>query len=670
MKRLLVIYLSLLTCHLSLFAALPPTGGSQGTNPRPFTIPALHQWRGGQGQLVLGSSSRVLYADARLRPAAQLLAADWLSATGQQLVVAQGRKAGAADVLLAYKQHKQLGAEGYTISIGKNVRVEATESGTLHAMQTLLQLAIPQPDGGVALPCGTITDRPDYPMRGFMIDCGRKYIPLSYLRRLVRTMAYYKMNTLSVHLNDNGFPAYFHDNWDETYAAFRLQSDRFPGLTAEDGSYSKAEFRQFVLDAQALGVEVIPEIDVPAHSLAFSHYRPSLGSKEFGMDHLELSNPEVIPFLDSLFAEYLEGPEPVFAGPRVHIGTDEYSNRRSETVEQFRTLTAHLIGTVQKYDKQPAVWGSLTHAKGQTPVPVKDVLMYCWSNDYANPDSMFRMGYDLLSIPDGQVYIVPAAGYYYDYLNVPYLYRQWSPANINGKLMPARSPQLKGGMFAVWNDVVGNGISVADIHHRVFPALQVVAEKCWAADTLRSCDEWRRLAAGVGEAPGINDLGRFPVGVVLTEDAVRPGSTRSVQHIGWPYRVSFDIETPASATGSTYGEGAVAEARGTALFRSDDADFYLSDPVTGRIGFARDGYLFTFRHALRPDTREHIAIEGTPQETRLYVNNRLVETLGPDQRLYPRNKPFRMIRTLRFPLQRTDAGLRSRVSNLRVEQVE
>jgi hexosaminidase len=49
-------------------------------------------------------------------------------------------------------------------------------------------------------------------------------------------MAYYKMNTLSLHLNDNGFPAHFQDNWDETYAAFRLESERFPGLTAEDGS--------------------------------------------------------------------------------------------------------------------------------------------------------------------------------------------------------------------------------------------------------------------------------------------------------------------------------------------------------------------------------------------------------------------------------------------------
>ena len=172
------------------------------------------------------------------------------------------------------------------------------------------------------------------------MDCGRKYIPLSYLRRLVRTMAYYKMNTLNVHLNDCGMRSFFHD-WDDTYAAFRLESERFPGLTAEDGSYSKAEFRQFILEAAQQGVEVIPEIDVPAHSLCFSHYRPSLGSEEFGMDHLELTNPEVIPFLDSLFAEYLEGPEPVFAGPRVHVGTDEYSNKRQDITERFRALADH-----------------------------------------------------------------------------------------------------------------------------------------------------------------------------------------------------------------------------------------------------------------------------------------------------------------------------------------
>ena len=631
-------------------------------NPRPFTIPAIREWHGGTGSMTIDTHSRIVCADARLAAAAASLAADLHTLTSQTLPVVTSGKATAGDILFTYKAQRRLGDEGYTIDIGRHTRIEATERGAMHAVQTLLQLA--RLDAGaplsasslLTLPRGHIADRPDYAMRGIMLDCGRKYIPLSYLRRLVRTMAYYKMNTLSVHLNDNGFPAYFHDDWAETYAAFRLESERFPGLTAEDGSYTKAEFRQFVLDAAALGVEVIPEIDVPAHSLAFTHYRPSLGSKEFGMDHLDLSNPDVIPFVDSLFAEYMAGPAPTFAGPRVHIGTDEYSNSRSETVEQFRTLTDHLIHTVEAHGKQAALWGSLTHARGHTPVKADSVLMYCWYNGYAQPDSMRSLGYRLLSIPDGMTYIVPAAGYYSDYLNIGRLYSAWTPARIGNCQFAERDPQIEGGMFAVWNDIVGNGIAVADIHHRLFPAMQVVAEKTWRADTLRSCDEWQRLAAAVGEAPGIDDLGRHPVGTVLQEQTVAPASHRDIAHIGWPYRVSFTIE-------------AQAEARGTALFRNGDAEFYISDPVTGRLGFCRDGYLFSFRHAIRPGATEHIAIEGDNRETRLYVNGRLTETLAPDVRLFPKNKPFRMMRTLRFPLQSTDAALRSRVTALKVESL-
>jgi len=642
-------------------------------NPRPFTIPAIREWKGGAGHLALKSDSRILYGDARMRPAAEMLARDMQMLTGLALSVAEGRKAGEADVLFAYRPQKKLGAEGYTIDISKSICVEAGERGAIHAVQTILQMALPYEGNEElkvksskwAFPKGKVTDAPDYALRGMVLDCGRKYIPLDYLSRLVRTMAYYKMNCLEVHLNDNGFPAYFHESWDETYAAFRLESDRFPGLTAEDGSYTKAELRQFILDAAALGVEIIPEIDAPAHSLAFVHYRPNLGSKEFGMDHFDLSNPEVIPFLDSLYAEYLEGPAPVFVGPRVHIGTDEYSNSRQETVEQFRALTDHLIHTVEGYGKQAVLWGALTHAKGETPVKVKDVLMFDWYNGYAQPDSMRALGYQLVSIPDGMTYIVPAAGYYYDYLNIPFLYKKWTPAVIGNMTFPERDPQIEGGMFAVWNDIIGNGIAVADIHHRVMSALQVMAEKTWAADTVRTYEEWQRLAASIGEAPGNNDLGRYPTGTVLEAATVEAGSVRQIPFIGWPYRVSFDVETPVA--GAT---DAAAEARGTALFRSDDAEFYLADPVTGRLGFIRDGYLFTFRHALKVGAREHIAIEGDHRETRLYVNGRLVETLGPDARLYPKNKPFKQIRTLQFPLQRTDATVRSRVTNLCVESVE
>ena len=620
-------------------------------NPRPFTIPAIHEWKGGTGCLFLKPDSRILINDTRLRTAAEVLA-EGLNASlkGMNISVSEGNKAAVTDILFVYKTQKALGDEGYTIDIDKSIRIEATKRGAMHAVQTLLQIGAPFFKGHIA-------DKPDYRLRGLMLDCGRKYIPLDYMRRLVRTMAYYKMNTLSVHLNDNIHCKFSHDNWDEAYAAFRMESERFPGLTAEDGSYGKAEFRQFILEAAELGVEVIPEIDVPAHSLAFSHYRPSLGSKEFGMDHLELTNPEVIPFVDSLFAEYLEGPEPVFAGPRVHIGTDEYNNKKQDIVERFRALTDHLIHTVESYGKKAALWGSLTHARGTTPVKVDNVLMFAWYNGYAQPDSMMRLGYQLVSIPSRTHYIVPAAGYYYDYLNNQNLYNNWTPAVIAQASFPERDPHIEGGMFAVWNDIVGNGIAVADIHHRVMPAIQVVAEKCWAADTVRSYGEWQRLATALSEAPGINDLGRYPKGIVLESDQVTPGSSRAIPHIGWPYRVSFDIETTD------------AEERGTALFRNDDAEFYLADPVTGRLGFVRDGYLFTFRHALRPGMKEHIAIEGTNRETRLYVDGKLVETLGPDNRYFRKEEAFNIIRTLRFPLQKTDAALRSRVTNLKVESL-
>ncbi|MCR5819975.1 MAG: family 20 glycosylhydrolase [Bacteroidaceae bacterium] len=647
--RACIFALLLLTCN-PLSAAV-----KERPNPRPFTIPAIHEWKGGKGTLTLSPTEPVTYADMRLRPVAERLAEDLSLTTGQTFTAKFGKKAANGGIHLSYKKQKELGDEGYTMNIRRSVNIEATERGAMHATQTLLQIL--NAKGAPTIACGDIADRPDYPIRGLMLDCGRKYIPLDYMLRLARTMAYYKMNTLCVHLNDNGFQAFFHDNWDETYSAFRMESELFPGLTAEDGSYSKHDFRQFVMEAAQLGVEVIPEIDVPAHSLAFSHYRPSLGSREFGADHLDLGNPEVIPFLDSLFAEYIEGPQPIFAGPRIHIGTDEYSNRRKETVEQFRHLTNHLINHVEKYGKQAVLWGSLTHAKGTTPVKVDSVLMFSWSNDYAEPDSMHRLGYHLLSIPDGYVYIVPAAGYYYDYLNIPFLYRKWTPAVAGRHRFEERDPQVEGGLFAVWNDIVGNGIAVADIHHRVFPAMQVIAEKCWSPDTIRTLESWQELAISLSEAPGINDLGRYPKGVVITQAEVTPNSTRKIKHIGYPYRVSFDIE-------------AAAEQRGTALFRNDDAEFYISDPVTGRIGFSRDGYLFSFRHSLKPGAKEHLCIEGDNKKTSLFVNGRCVETLGPDKRQYPHNKQLTLIRTLRFPLSTTDSNVKSRVTNLKVESLQ
>jgi hexosaminidase len=235
-------------------------------------------------------------------------------------------------------------------------------------------------------------------------------------------------------------------------------------------------------------VEIIPEIDAPAHSLAFTHYRPDLASKEYGMDHFDLGNPDVYTFMDALFKEYLEpspaaaGKEkglPVFRGPRVCIGTDEYSNAKQEVVEQFRTYTDHYLALVESYGKQPSLWGALTHARGTTPVRHEGVLMNCWYNGYAEPDSMRQLGYQLVSIPDGLVYIVPKAGYYNEFLNCEYLYDNWTPAMIGNKHFAEQDPQIEGGMFALWNDIPDPSITIDDLHERIVPAMQTIAAKTW-----------------------------------------------------------------------------------------------------------------------------------------------------------------------------------------------
>lgn len=533
-------------------------------NPKPFVVPELKTWSGAEGQTAL--SGRIVVKNAKLKAVAAALAADYKEMFGKELTIVNGATKG-GDVVLSLKKDKALGDEGYTMNVGSAVEITAaTERGAFWATRTLLQIAEQHKDGN--LPKGKTTDVPEYKLRGFMIDCGRKFIPMSYLRDLAKIMAYYKMNTLQVHLNDNGFRQYFGGDWNKTQAAFRLECDTYPGLTAKDGSYSKQEFIDFQKLAEQNGVEVIPEIDAPAHSLAFTQYKNEIGSKEYGMDHLDLFNPETYKFMDGLWKEYIGGKNPVFIGKRVHIGTDEYSNAKKDVVEKFREFTDHYIKYVESFGKQAVVWGALTHANGDTKVKNKGVLMDIWYNGYADPVEMKKQGYKLVSIPDGLVYIVPAAGYYYDYLNCQYLYEHWTPAVIGNKTFEENDPMIEGGMFAVWNDHAGNGISTKDVHHRVYPALQTLAVKCWTGKEIKlPYAEFDSKRAELSEAPGVNELGRLgkPGSVVLEKATVNAGETLNAEEIGYNYAVTFTVDGKQ-------------EANGTELFRSANAVVYLADP--------------------------------------------------------------------------------------------
>lgn len=642
-KKLLLLLLLVANTALSAFAI----------NKKPFTIPEVKQWKGAEGELAL--SGRIVCNGAEERQVAQQLVDDYRLMFGTTLSVSQG-KAKKGDIVLSLKGAKTLGEEGYTMAITGQVNIAAANrKGLYWGTRTLLQLA--EQNEKHALPCGFINDMPDYPFRGFMLDCGRKFFSMDMLRQYVRMMAYYKMNVFHIHLNDNAFHWFYNGDWSRTPAAFRMESNWFPGLTARDGHYTKKDFIALQELADSVGVEILPEIDVPAHCLALTRFRSDLVSKDYPPDHLDLLNPNTITFCDSVFTEYLEGKNPVFRGKYVHVGTDEYSNKDQNVVEKFRAFTDHYIRLVEKYNRKAVVWGQQTHAKGTTPIKVKDVLMFSWSNDYSKPDEMIKLGYNLVSIPDGQVYIVPKAGYYYDYLNTKKLYDEWTPANINGMKFPERHKQIEGGAFAVWNDIVGNGISDKDVHYRVLPALQTMATKMWTgAKPSFNYEEFLGKLQTLSEAPGLNYAGYYPAGVVLEEATVAPGAVQKIPQIGWNYRVSFDIE-------------AQQEEKGTVLFSFGDTHFYLSDPVAGKIGFSRDGYLNTFDYQLFPGEKVRMAVVGDKEKTSLYINNRLVSDLPVRKMNFGKRGDMYYISTLVFPLQQAGA-FKSKITNLKAESLE
>lgn len=231
--------------------------GVYALNEKPFVIPELKEWKGADGMFQPSADMRIVCGEPALRAVAEAFAADYGQMFGTVLRVEEG-KPRTGDIFLTLKKDKKLGTEGYAIRVDRTVTVSAPEvAGVYWATRTLLQMSEQNADR--CLPKGQIRDYPDYALRGFMMDCGRKFIPMSYLRDLVKVMAYYKMNTLQIHLNDNGFKQFFGHDWGRTYAAFRLECDTYPGLTARDGYYTKREFIDFQKEAPAVLSKSFPK---------------------------------------------------------------------------------------------------------------------------------------------------------------------------------------------------------------------------------------------------------------------------------------------------------------------------------------------------------------------------------------------------------------------------
>src|ERR1017187_8117708 len=208
----------------------------------------------------------------------------------------------------------------------------STADGVIHGLETFLQLIQPGPDG-FQVPAVHIEDWPRFAWRGLMIDASRHFIPVDVVKRNLDAMAAVKLNVFHWHLSDD--------------QGFRAESKLFPKLQqlGSDGLfYTQSQMRDVVSYASGRGIRVVPEFDIPGHTLSWLPGYPELAAaagpfeigRRFGVFDpvLDPSREEVYTFLDSLIGEMAA----LFPDPFFHIGGDEVNGKawkQSEAVQSF-----------------------------------------------------------------------------------------------------------------------------------------------------------------------------------------------------------------------------------------------------------------------------------------------------------------------------------------------
>ncbi|QQL46028.1 beta-N-acetylhexosaminidase [Sulfuriroseicoccus oceanibius] len=281
------------------------------------------------------AETKLTFSAEGAREAAELLAESLRTPTGLELVVGQADAAAAGAVHFELVKMDGLDPEAYQLVVenGGVVIKAGAAAGLINGVQTFRQLlpnevfAQAKADGVEwSVPAVKIFDEPGYEWRGMMLDVSRYFLTKEYVMRYIDMMAAHKMNVLHWHLIDD--------------CGWRLEIKKYPKLTEigawrgegdqrHGGFYTHEDVREVVEYARKRNVTVVPEIEMPAHTLSALVAYPELGcfGKQFTMPTKHSISPEIYcvgkettwKFLEDVMAEVAE----LFPAEYVHIGGDE-----------------------------------------------------------------------------------------------------------------------------------------------------------------------------------------------------------------------------------------------------------------------------------------------------------------------------------------------------------
>ncbi len=430
----------------------------------------------------------------------------------QEVIWAKG-KADAATEIHRRPLNNNDSPEAYSLTVKKDsiIICADAEIGFLRAEQTLDQL---KEKGKIR--CCTINDLPAYEWRGVMLDVSRHFLSTDFLKKHIDILAGYKINRLHLHLTDAAgwrmeikkyprlteFAAWRpQENWKEWWFGDRLYTEEgTPG--AYGGYYTQDELRELIKYAEERGMEIIPEIEMPAHSEEVLTAYPELSCTHipYKQGDFCLGNPATYEFLENVLLEVMD----VFPSKYIHIGGDEAGKGSWKTcplcqrtmaehnLQDVNALQAHLIAHTGRFlaahGRELIGWDEIID---ETLTENSTVMV--WRGTEKAGEAA-RMGYDVI--------VSPGSHCYFDsYQDAP----PTQPEAIGGYLplskvygydpleglSEAEKSHIKGIQGNVWAEYI---MTEEHREHMLYPRILAVAEIGWNGTKVKDYDEFHERA--------------------------------------------------------------------------------------------------------------------------------------------------------------------------------
>ncbi len=510
--------------------------------PKPVSLTA------GDGKFVLPANLSIIFTkNEELKKIAGLLASQ-LTAAGNTVTATEGNTEAANSIFLSLSPDKTIPSEGYRLQVAANgvTITAAAPAGIFYGVQTLLQLLPKQiennqnkkPVTAWAIPFVTIEDNPRFGWRGLMLDVSRHFFTVAEVKDYIDQMAKYKFNLLHLHLTDD-------QGW-------RIQIKSFPKLTevgawrvdktgtfgkfsaplpnepkTYGGFYTHEDIKELVQYAKEKFINILPEIDIPGHSLAAIAAYPDLtctpgtyrvnsgeqfmiwptdGKHFYGIldNTLCPASEKVYDFIDKVFTEVAQ----LFPFEYIHMGGDETARNfweksaavkalmKKENLKNLDEVQSYFVKRVEKIiaskGKKTIGWDEILQG-GLAP----NAAVMSWRGMGGGIDAA-KMGNEVVMSPAEFAYIDYMQG---DAIIEPPVYStlllkkayQFEPVpeGTDAKL-------IKGGQANLWTEQVYN---MRHAQYMTWPRAFAIAEVLWSPKENRN---WNNFVSRVE-----NHLERF-----------------------------------------------------------------------------------------------------------------------------------------------------------------